>query len=396
MAAIAPAWPPVRSVSRPVFRDLSLATAGTGLVSPLPARASAAVEAGTAPVWVLLGSKHGDNSQLIALAESLGLPYRKVQLRFNWRHLLPPALLGPSRWNLKNPEVLDGPPPQLVISSGRRSVAAARWLRHKAGEACRLVHIGRPWGPFRWFDLIVTTPQYALPAAENIHHNLLPMLREPAATAATPLTQRFASLPRPWTVVLLGGHSRPLVLTPEVAQVLAMQLDREQAQRGGSLMVLASPRTPPACLQAMRPLLHGPHAFYAWGDSDNPYPALRQQADRFVVTDDSVQMVSELLIGGRPVQVFPLPERPDPLVRLVRAWRRAAERHAWLRPPFIWARDRGMLSSLRSIALFHRKLAVAGVYGDPERARGLQAAELQATLQRIRPLLREAQAGAER
>lgn len=380
---------------RPLLRDLPLVHAEAGLATAVALQPEAART--TEPVWVLLGSKHGDNSQLLALAESLGLPFRAVQLRFNWRHLIPPALLGPSRWNLRNREALAGPWPRLVISSGRRSVAAARWIRRQAGDTCRLVHLGRPWGPFHWFDLIVTTPQYALPAADNIQHNLLPVLRDLPATVAPPaLAERFARLPRPWTVVLLGGHSRPLVLTPEVAQVLAMQLDREQAQQGGSLMVLASPRTPPACLQAMRPLLHGPHALYAWGEPDNPYPALRGLADRFVVTDDSVQMVSELLISGRPVQVFPLPERPDLLVRLVRVWRDTAQRYRGLRAAFLWARDRGMLSSLRSVALFHRQLAAAGAYRDPECARELQARELQATLQRIRPLLREAQAAAER
>lgn len=370
------------------------------LAGALPsARLDAVAERGadSAPVWVLLGSKQGDNSQLLALADALGLPYRKLQLRFNGRHWLPPALLGASLSSLKDRSEFQGPWPQLVISSGRRSVAAARWLRRQAGASCRLVHLGRPWGPCHWFDLIVTTPQYALPAAGNIHHNLLPLLREPPPAALLPpLSPRFASLPRPWTVVLLGGNSRPLVLSTEVAQVLALQLDREQAARGGSLMVLASPRTPPACLDAMRPLLRGPHACYAWGEPDNPYPALRQQADRFVVTDDSVQMVAELLTGGRPVQVFPLPERPDLLVRLVRAWRDAAERRRWLRPAFEWARSQGLLSSLRNIGLFHRQLAAAGVYADPQRARELRVDEIQATLRRVRPLLREAQALAER
>lgn len=347
-------------------------------------------------VWVLLGSKHGDNSQLLALADALGVPYRRVHLEFNVRHLLPPVLQGRSLGSLKDRSAFRAPWPRLVLSSGRRSVAAARWIRAQAGDACRLVHVGRPWGPCHWFDLVVTTPQYALPELPNVCQNLLPVMRDLPPLQQAPLAERFATLPRPWTAVILGGNSRPLVLTPEVAQVLALQLDREQAAQQGSLIVLASPRTPRASLDAMRPLLHGPHAVWAWGEPHNPYPALRALADRFVVTDDSVQMVSELLVAGRPVRVFPLPERPDPVVRLVRAWRNAAARHRWLRPAFDWARRNGLLASLRSIALFHRQLAAAGAYADPERARALQASELQATLQRIRPLLREAQAAAER
>lgn len=343
------------------------------------------------PVWVLLGSKRGDNSQLLALADSLGLPHRALPLRFNVLHWLPPALLGASRCNLKDRRLLDGPAPKLVLSSGRRSVAAARWLRQQAGAGCRLVHVGRPWGPLRWFDLIITTPQYALPAADNVQHNLLPMLdAAPPPPEPVALSERFARLPRPWTVVILGGPSRPLVLTPDVAKELARQLDREQAERGGSLMVVASPRTPAGCVPAMQPLLRGPHALYAWGEPDNPYTALRAQADRFVVTDDSVQMLSELLLSGRPVQVFPLPERPDLLMRLVRAWARAAEQPGWRQRCFHWARDRGLLASLRSVSLFHRQLAAAGALGNPERVRELTAIERQTTLERVRRLLPEA------
>ncbi|MES2885809.1 MAG: ELM1/GtrOC1 family putative glycosyltransferase [Pseudomonadota bacterium] len=340
------------------------------------------------PVWLLLGSKQGDNSQILALAAALGLPFRRIQLRFNLLHWLLPAMLGRSLWSVKNRADLQGQPlPRLVISSGLRSVPAARWVQAEAAERCHIVHIGRPWGPFRWFDLVVTTPQYALPTLPNVHHNLLPILPDERSTAALSpaLAEQLAALPRPWTVAVLGGHSRPLRFTVQAAIQLAERLN----QASGSVLLVGSPRTPSACIEAIRPLLQVPHAIFPFGAGENPYPALRAEADRFLITGDSVQMAAELLVCGKPLQVFPLPEVPDALVRLTRAWRDAAARRSWLRPAFEWMRHRGLLSSLRDIGLFHRQLEAAGVYQQPDLARALRAAEKKVTVHHVQQLLRE-------
>ncbi|HEY9223461.1 MAG TPA: ELM1/GtrOC1 family putative glycosyltransferase, partial [Variovorax sp.] len=86
---------------------------------------------GAVSVWVLLGARHGDNQQLLAIADALGVPYRTVRLRFNAAAGLPPVLLGPSRlsWRSKDPATLQPPWPRVVLAAGRKSVPAARWIR---------------------------------------------------------------------------------------------------------------------------------------------------------------------------------------------------------------------------------------------------------------------------
>ena len=39
---------------------------------------------GRPAVWVLLGPHRGDNNQVLALAEALGLPFRSIQLKYKW------------------------------------------------------------------------------------------------------------------------------------------------------------------------------------------------------------------------------------------------------------------------------------------------------------------------
>ena len=47
-------------------------------------------------VWALTGAHAGDNDQVIALAEALGLPFEVKQLEYNRLRSLGPRLLGRS------------------------------------------------------------------------------------------------------------------------------------------------------------------------------------------------------------------------------------------------------------------------------------------------------------
>ena len=85
------------------------------------------------PLWVLLGNRHGDNRQLLAIADALGRPYRTVQLRFG-----PGARLAPARWfahrlTWRTDPPLAPPWPRAVLAAGRKSVPAALWIRRASG-----------------------------------------------------------------------------------------------------------------------------------------------------------------------------------------------------------------------------------------------------------------------
>src|SRR4051794_38870532 len=75
-------------------------------------------------VWALLGPHRGDNNQVLALAEALGLPFDEKWLSYNQLRRLQPKLLGAT---LKSVSAgargqLEGDPPDLTISTGHRSV----------------------------------------------------------------------------------------------------------------------------------------------------------------------------------------------------------------------------------------------------------------------------------
>ncbi|WPB58969.1 mitochondrial fission ELM1 family protein [Xylophilus sp. GOD-11R] len=353
-----------------------------------------------AEVWVLLGSRHGDNQQLLALARALGRPFRSVALQFNAAAGLPPLILGASglSWKVRDPDALAPPWPRLVLAAGRKSVPAARWIARRSGGRTRLVHLNRPWAPLAWFDLVVTTPQYALPARGNVLINRMPFLPpETPLDAALPAIwqERVGDMPRPWTLVMVGGSSRPYVLDDASALRLAGMVGEQVRRHGGSAWVLGSPRTPASVMDAIESSLDVAATVVRWQrGANNPYPALRHTADRLIVTMDSASMVTEALLSGRPVLPFTLPTRPDWRWKLVAAWRAAALRRpgSWRARLFEKLQDLGWLSSTRDVGLLIERLQADGLFDAEGRAPVMARKERQETVARIEALLLDSSA----
>ena len=349
---------------------------------------------GAASVWVLLGARHGDNQQLLAIADALGVPYRTVPLRFNVAAGLPPVLLGASRlsWRGQDAAALQPPWPRVVLAAGRKSVPAARWIRQRSGGRTQLVHINRPWAPLSWFDLVVTTPQYAVPERANVLSHRMPFMPPPGLVEVPlpmALQLQAARMPRPWTLVMVGGDSRPFVLDDEAADGLAHLVNAQVRAQGGSAWVLGSPRTPATAMDVLARTLDVPAHVVRWGEGENPYAALRQRADRIVVTTDSASMLTEALLTGKPVVPFALPRQPDWRWRLATAWRAAAARRpgSMVARSFDVLQELGLLSSLRDLGLLHRALEAAGVFDGRGRVLDIARQEREATLARIRALI---------
>ena len=66
-----------------------------------------------ARVWALLGPHRGDNNQILALANALGLPFEEKHLRYNWLRRLPAGLLGATCASVAGDcrKLIEGEPP---------------------------------------------------------------------------------------------------------------------------------------------------------------------------------------------------------------------------------------------------------------------------------------------
>jgi uncharacterized protein len=309
--------------------------------------------------WLLLGQKPGDNGQVLALAEALGWPFEAKRMVHRSTELLTNRLLGATLLGVdrRRSSPLGPPWPELVITAGRRNEPVARWIRRQAGgcQRTKLVHVGRPWAPLDAFDLIVTTPQYALPARPNVLRNEAPMHRvspERLAEAAERWQSRLAELPRPWTAVMLGGHVGGWTFDPPAAVTLAGEANAMAAASGGSLLVSTSARTPADAVEAFARAVRTPVRLYRWrkDDPDNPYFGFLALADRIVVTGDSMSMLVEAIATGKPVFVFDL-ARPA-----TRRWRPPSLR------VLVWRLGRalGPRQLARDVGAIHRHQVAMG------------------------------------
>ena len=267
-------------------------------------------------VWLLMGHKAGDNTQVLALAEALGWPFHIKKFVYRRYELLTNLAFGCTLAGVvSNASSSLGPPwPDLVISAGRRNEPVARWIQRQADKPVRLVHMGRPWAALRRFDLIVTTPQYQLPDSPNLVRNMLPLHRVTQARLAAEAAKwapKFAHLPRPWVVVLLGGDSGPFVFTPDKGARLGRQINQMAKESGGAVLVSDSARTPAAAFHAFQAELEVPAHVYRWQASqgDNPYFGYLAVADKIVVTGESMSMLAEAFATGKPLMVFDLSDR---------------------------------------------------------------------------------------
>ena len=286
-------------------------------------------------VWALTGKRVGDNQQVRQFAAALGFEVREVPLTYGPLRMLPNWLLGASLSSIKASarQQLAPPWPDLIIGAGQRSVPVARWVQAQSGGKAKTVFLGRPRAPLTWFDLIITTPQYGLPDDANVMTVGLPYVeRQLAPLDAGAWLARWRELPRPLTAVLIGGSSAPYRLNAaSIRRLVALAAGRPD---GGAVIFATSPRTSVREVALVGEAVQGAGEVCPWAPgAGNPYPALLAEADRFIVTEDSVTMIAEAVATGNPVIVAPVARRPHISWRAERGLARWLVRNGVLSPP---------------------------------------------------------------
>lgn len=298
--------------------------------------------------WVVTDGKAGMESQCLGLAETLGLTpvVKRVRLRTPWRQLTPHFRLGGGMQFSSFGAALAPPWPDLLIATGRHSVAASLFVRRRSrrqGRGSITVQLQNPVISPRYFDLVVT-PRHDELTGTNVvatRGALHRITKAVLAEGAAKLAPRVAQLPRPYIAFLAGGTNAAYQLTPAQMKTIAVGLAEAARDLRGSLLVTPSRRTGVQCVAALREALADiPH--FLWDESgENPYFGILGLADFAVVTADSVNMVSEALATAKPVYVADLPggsrkfRRFHRLMReegLTRRFEGALERYAYAPP----------------------------------------------------------------
>ncbi|HEX6833280.1 MAG TPA: mitochondrial fission ELM1 family protein [Rudaea sp.] len=264
-------------------------------------------ESAAAPltVWAISDGAAGNARQAVALARALTPDARafEIGLRGPWRWLAPRLTAG-ARLGTRGASALRFPWPDIAIGCGRQAALVTRLLRTWSAGTTFTAQILDPRVDPALFDVVVA-PRHDQVSGPNILTTsgaLHPVDDAWLAQAAAdfPMLQR---LPPPRTALLVGGPRPGLALDAAWLDTLIAHLQAWLARENGSLLITASRRTPPEWIDRLRGAFRNGCA-YLWSgpqDGANPYPGYLAHAERFVVTPDSVNMLSEACATGKPV-----------------------------------------------------------------------------------------------
>lgn len=309
-------------------------------------------------IWVVTGDKAGDNAQVAAVIERLPWPveYRRLYFKRPFIKGKPPFFASLYHVDRSRSDTLAAPWPDVVITIGRRPAMAALWIRRQSRDRTRIVLFGRPKRQLQHFALVVVSAQFRVGEAKNVLNVSLPLMRvdqERLHREAAQWQSHFAARARPVIAVLVGGATRPYTFAASDATELLRQA-RRYCGESGSLYVTTSRRTPAPAVAALRRGITARDSFYEWGESANPYYGLLAHADGFVVTGDSMSMITEVARLNRPLAIFAL--RRAPAKQLLRRWLGPAPDYLKYRvlPRF------GLTAYPRDLTEIHRWLYDAG------------------------------------
>lgn len=261
--------------------------------------------------WIVTEGMAGTENQCIGVAEALGAHtiIKRIGLREPWRTLSPLLGFECARSFTGDPLLPDSGAdwPDVVLASGRKAIAAARFIKRASKGRSFTVFIQDPRTNPRHFDLV------AVPAHDPTRGpNVIVTIGAPNRITAARLddaraqwASRFAALPSPRVAVLIGGNSKAYKMQANVMRDLAGHL-RALNANGYGLMVTASRRTGAENEAILRDALKDTDAFLWDGHGDNPYFGMLAWADYIIVTADSVSMLSEAATTGKPVYMVKL------------------------------------------------------------------------------------------
>ena len=230
-----------------------------------------------------------------------------------------------SRFDSLPPDIAIDLPPDIAIVCGHRTAAAALAIR-RCGAF--VVFAQKPPVSPRFFDAVICPMHDEIRGA-----NVLPILGSAGGVRIKDMQNRresarakFAHIPNPKTALLIGGESRAYKMTPAFCRELAESSLR--ADLSGGMLATASRRTGAENIAALRAAFaEDSRAFFYGGGGgesnggggENPYMDILAAADRFIVSADSVNMLSEAAMSAKPLW-FALP--PQKSARAARKFRR--------------------------------------------------------------------------
>jgi len=268
-------------------------------------------------IWAVSDGRAGIENQVLGLAEAVSRisPAKIIKKRIRYTDLfdrLPSALkFFPDRMLSSTSDDLEAPWPDIWIAAGRATIPHSSRMRRRSRGQTLVVQLQDPRHDLKAFDLVIAPEHDHVQGA-----NALSIIGSTNRIEATKLINehkvwrsKLRSLPKPRVCVLIGGRSKAYDLDAAHAQIMAEEIKAAIQQAKGSLLMTVSRRTPLEARMVFDEVLKDLPGIIYEGQGENPYFAFLKAADHFLVTEDSVNMVTEAAATGKPIQILSLTRR---------------------------------------------------------------------------------------
>jgi len=201
--------------------------------------------------------------------------------------------------------------PEILITCGRRMAGYALALKRRAragGQPMQIVQLQDPRLSPHLFDAVLV-PRHDRVRAPNVLVTTGSLNRLTLAsihTAMMEMPSRWLETTRRTAVaVMLGGDNRRYRVTPEMGDAMADRLAAFARASGAMLMIMASRRTPDGLVEQVCTKLPPDAVMLPQKGEPNVYPGILGMAQAVIVSADSVNMVTEAAVTGKPVMIAP-------------------------------------------------------------------------------------------
>ena len=256
-------------------------------------------------IWVLVDNRTGGANQALALASRLSPRHQVKNIEYNNFSSLPSFVLVSWPINIKRSvlnKLKSQNPPDIIVSTGRRTAALAIYLKKRFNNKIKVVQIMRPGLNPKLFDLIILTQHdnynYTLPNIVRIIGALNDVQSSMLHTKSAFRTN-YPELPN-FIAAIIRGSTKSYKFSAEIAEFLSNKILATSAYHSLPVFISFSRRTPQDVNKFPEP-----HMIYdADGNLPNPYPGIIGEGEYIIITADSISMCSEAASTGKPIYIF--------------------------------------------------------------------------------------------
>ncbi len=253
-------------------------------------------------IWIVTEGLAGTENQCLGITESMNITpiVKRIGLREPWK-TLSPYLGFECKWTFTEP--ITAPFPDILITSGRKSIAVSRYIKKKSGGKTFTVQVQDPRINPKHFDMVIV-PEHDPTRSDNVFVSVATPNRitaEKCETAKAEFAHLFQNMSSPRIAILIGGSTKRHIFTAAENSALIDKLKKIP-----NLMITTSRRTGDENTNTIKETLNTSGNFIWDGKTPNPYMGMLAWADVILVTADSTSMISEAATTGKPVYVLPM------------------------------------------------------------------------------------------